>query len=84
MCCQTSDEKNNLLARVFVGGYFLFKKRDLFEMSYFLRRRPYLNMYGVGCSSITFCKSIVSQARAIGLVSTKTLSEGDKRVDSLN
>jgi len=61
--------------------FFIGKKIDLFH--YFLRRRPYLKIYGTGCSSMTFCKSIVSQARANGLVSTKALSEGDKRVDSL-
>jgi len=61
----------------------IFIDNTIILFNYYLRRLPYLKMYGTGCSSMTFCKSIVSQVRASGFVSTKILSEGDKRVDSL-
>ena len=54
----------------------------MFEI--YFRRRPYLNMYGTCCSCISFCKSIVSQARANGFVSTNVLSDGDRRIGSSN
>ncbi len=48
----------------------------------YLRRRPYLKMYGAGFSFISLSKSIVSQIRANGFFSTKAVSEGDKRIGS--
>ena len=39
-------------------------------------------MYGTCCSCISFWKSIVSHARANGLVSTNVLSDDDKRTGS--
>jgi hypothetical protein len=41
-------------------------------------------MYGAGFSFISFSKSMVSQIRANGFVSTKAVSEGDKRIGSFN